>query len=345
MRFQRIQSCLGLVFILSAATNIDAAALKIATIAPDGTQWMQSMRTAASDIKERTEGRVVIKYYAGGVMGGDRKVMRKIRIGQLQGGVFTANGLAERYRDIVIYGLPMIFQSQEEVDYVRERIDPVLSEGLEEAGFVSFGFAGGGFAMLMGSQPVTRLEDLRGRKVWAPEGDRISYEAMRAMDLAPVVLPVTDVLTALQTGLLEFIATPPIGAVALQWYTKVKYVTAFPFAYTLGLLVIDKRAFSRLEASDQEIVREVMTQVYKDFETRNKENNQQAEEALAANGLQFVSLQADLITQWQEVVARANEKMGEEGLFSSELLAEVLSYLEEYRNGNGQTQVSVSEPE
>jgi TRAP-type C4-dicarboxylate transport system substrate-binding protein len=197
----------------------------------------------------------------------------------------------------------------------------------------------------MGKEPVTRLEDLRGRKIWVPEGDQISYEVMKAMDLSPVVLPITDVLTGLQTGLLEYIATPPVGAVILQWYTKVKYVTAFPFAYTLGFMAIDKRAFSRLSDSDQVVVREVMTDVYRNFEEVSKSDNKKAEEALAANGLQFIELDAEMIPQWRQVVAGINERLGEEGVFSAELRKQLLAYLEEYRTGAGSNGVPVSTSE
>lgn len=330
---------------MAACGDVGATTLKIATVAPEGSQWMQDMRAAAVSIDEQTEGRVKIKLYGGGVMGNDKKVLRKIRIGQLQGGVFTANGLSERYPDIVLYGLPMVFRSQAEADYVRERMDPILTAGLEEAGFVSFGFAGGGFAKLMGQEPVTSLDDLRGRKVWVPEGDQISYEAMKAMNLSPVVLPITDVLTGLQTGLLEYIATPPVGAVILQWYTKVKYVTAFPFAYTLAFMAIDKRAFMQLSEADQAIVRDVMTEVYRNFEETNKADNEKAEQALVANGLKFTDLDADRIPEWRQVVAGINERLGAEGVFSADLRKQLLSYLEEFRAGADVDGIPVSASE
>jgi len=333
MRIQWGFSLIALVIVsMSVITGVAGATqLKIATVAPEGSGWMQSMRLAAGEIKSKTNGRVEIKFYAGGVMGNDKKVLRKIRIGQLQGGVFTANGLSERYRDILIYGLPLVFRTQEEADYVRERMDPLLTQGLDDSGFVSFGFAGGGFAKLMGNEPIGHLDDLRGRKVWVPEGDTVSYEAMVALNLAPVVLPITDVLMGLQTGLLEYIATPPVGAVVLQWFTKVKYVSNLPLVYTLATMVIDKRAFSSISDADQATVREILTAVYDDFESQNKEDNLQAEEALAANGLKFIDLQPEIIASWREAARQANEKMAEKGLFSKDLLNALLSYVEEYR--------------
>ena len=138
------------------ALPAQAAVFKIATVVPEGSQWMRELRAAGDEIAERTDDRVKIKYYGGGVMGNDKKVLRKIRNGQLQGGAFAASGLSEKYPPIALYGLPMMFESEAEVDYVRERLDPLLAQGLEEAGYVSFGFAGGGFAMLMGSRPLNR---------------------------------------------------------------------------------------------------------------------------------------------------------------------------------------------
>ncbi|MDH3977392.1 MAG: TRAP transporter substrate-binding protein DctP [Gammaproteobacteria bacterium] len=332
---------LGLVFLIVAESALaKATTFKIATIAPENSQWMIELKAASEIITERTEGRVKLKFYGGGVMGNDKKVLRKIRIGQLQGGAFTASGLAERYPDIVLYGLPMAFQSQEEVDYVRERMDPVLLAGLEEAGFISFGFAGGGFAKLMGSEPVTDLKELRGRKVWVPEGDPISYQAMEAMNLSPVVLPLTDVLTGLQTGLLEYVATPPVGAVILQWYTKVDYVMTLPFAYSMGTLVIDKRAFSRISESDQTVVREMLTDIYSRFEQRARIDDRGAEEALRDSGLEFVDADPALVPEWRAIAAASNRRMAEEGLLSVELMDTMLGYIEELHNGSSVDQAA-----
>lgn len=328
-----ISACL-----LSAFTSADSAQFKIATVIPEGSQWMTEMRAAAGLIKERTDGRVVLKFYAGGVMGNDKKVLRKIRIGQLQGAAFTANGIAERYPDIVIYGLPLLFDSYDEAEYVRERMDAVLMQGLEDAGFVSFGFAGGGFAKLMGSHPVDHLDDLKGKRVWVPEGDRVSYAAMEALDLAPVVSPITDVLISLESKLLEYIATPPVGAIVLQWYTKVQYVTDIPLAYTLGLLAVDKRAFGKLSDSDQLVFREVMTDVYRRFDEQNRKDDKKAEEALVANGLEIVQLQPDEKPRWREAASSASDRLAAEGAFSAALLEQLREHLANFRGQSNQDQ-------
>jgi len=319
---------LALLILAGPAAAVD---LKIATIAPEGSTWMKDMRGAAAEITERTDGRVNIKLYGGGVMGDDKKVLRKIRIGQLHGGVFTANSMEQYYPDLNIYGLPLLFETPAEVDYVRDRIDPKLEEGLEEAGFVSFGFAGGGFARFLSGTPVRSVDDLKGKKVWVPEGDQISYRAMEALDLSPVTLPVTDVLTGLQTGLIDIVASPPVAVLVLQWHTKVDYLTELPLLYTLGYLAIDKRAFSRLSEADQAVVDEVMNRVYENFDRINQADNEDALAALANTGVDFVEPAAGAIDRWREPVMAANRSLAEEGYLSPELLDEVLALLAEYR--------------
>ena len=230
---------------------------------------MKEMRASAAEIKERTEGRVQIKYYGGGVMGNDKKVLGRIRIGNLQGGAFTPTALASQYPDLNLYGLPLVFDSTEEAAFVRGHLDEKLERGLEEAGFVNFGFAAGGFAILMSNTPIKTLDDLKGKKVWIPEGDGISRASMEALSLSPVTLPLTDVLTGLQTGLLDIVAMSPVGAVVLQWHTKVKYVTELPLVYTLGFMAVDKRAFNKISAADRAIVDEIMRETYKKFDEVN----------------------------------------------------------------------------
>ncbi len=320
---------IGWMFLLAAPGN--AAVLKIATLAPEGSEWMQEHRAAAETIKKRTEGRVVLKFYGGGVMGNDKKVLRKIRIGQLQGGAFTASGLAEKYPDIVLYGMPFIFRSQAEVDFVREQLDAGLLAGLEDGGFVSFGFAGGGFANFMGGMPFTTHEELKGKKIWVPEGDVISYSALESMNLSPVILPLSDVLTGLQTGLLDIISTPPAAALLLQWYTKVKYVNPLPVAYTLGLMAIDKGAFGRLTAADQAIVREVLNSTYSRLDQINRTDNEEAMTALLANGLKFFEAEPAALDLWRSVSKETNSRIWKEAAIDKDLYDRMNLLLSEFR--------------
>ncbi|MEO7386913.1 MAG: TRAP transporter substrate-binding protein DctP [Gammaproteobacteria bacterium] len=326
-----IRRLAGLLLLASLPLNLSATDLKLATVAPEGSSWMKDLRAAGLQVKEKTAGRVNMKFYGGGIQGTDKKVLRKIRIGQLQGGVFTSNSLEERYPDILVYGLPMLFDSQDEVDYVRQKMDAKLAAGLEKAGFVSYGFAGGGFAYFMTGKPVAGLADLRGQKIWVPEGDQTSFVAMQALSLSPVVLPITDVLTGLETGLLDIVATPPVGAVILQWYTKTRFVTNQPLSYTLGVLAIDKGALATVSAADQAILREVLIPLYTRLDAQNRVDNAKAEQALKSNGLKFVEPNPAEVPQWRATVASAMDGMAAKGNFSADILAEVRQHIREYR--------------
>jgi TRAP-type C4-dicarboxylate transport system substrate-binding protein len=305
--------------------------LKIATVTPEGSQWMTDMRNSAKEIKERTEGRVQIKYYGGGVMGNAQKVLSRIRIGSLQGGAFTPSELASQYKDLNLYGLPMVFDSEEEAAFARGHLDAKLKAGLEDAGWVNFGFAGGGFAILMSNTPISTLDDLKGKKVWVPEGDNISRHSMEAMSLSPVSLPLTDVLTGLQTGLIDIVAMSPIGALVLQWHTKVKYITELPLVYTMGFMAVDKRAFNKISEADQAIVREVMERTYRNFDKQNLIDNRGARDALLNAGLESVPFDVEEYQRIREVLMVSTAALGEQGLFSAELFEEMLRYAQEYR--------------
>ena len=323
-------------FVLLLSIPAQAVTLKIATVTPEGSQWMKDMRASANEIKERTEGRVVIKYYGGGVMGNDQKVLSRIRLNSLQGGAFTPTALAGQYGGLNLYGLPMVFDSEEEAAYARERLDAKLSQGLEDAGWVNFGFAAGGFAIMMSNTPIRKFDDLRGKKVWIPEGDEISRRAMEDLQLSPVTLPLTDVLTGLQTGLIDIVAMSPIGAIVLQWHTKVKYITELPLVYTLGFMAVDKRAFDKISAADQAIVREVMERTYRNFDKQNLVDNNGARDALLNAGIQSIPIDIAEYQKVREALMKTNEKFGDEGHFPRALYDEMLGYIKEYRAQQGE---------
>jgi TRAP-type transport system periplasmic protein len=311
---------------------VSGITLKIATVAPDGTSWMQRLRAGGAEIRERTEGRVILKFYGGGVMGDERAVLRKMRIGQLHGGAFTGGGAALMYPDVRLYSLPLMFRDQAEVDYIRSQMDEEILAGMEEAGYIAFGFASGGFAMVMSQQPVQGIADLEGRKLWIPEGDLVIYESMRALGVSPVTLPLTDVLTGLQTGLIDSVGVSPLGAVAFQWHTQLQHVTDYPLLNLVGTMIVDRRAFRRISDADQAIVREVLGRVYQEFDQENRRDNIRATEALHDQGLEFHPLTDD-VESWRQTLAPVFLELASRDVFSLERYQHMLELLEAYRAG------------
>lgn len=291
---------------------VQAKTIKIATISPDGTFWMNSMRAGADEIKEKTQGRVDFKFYPGGVMGNDENVIRKMRIGQLQGGAITIGSLSQYSPDTTIYGLPFLFSSLDDAEQIRKKSDPILSDLIEKSGYVNFGFAQGGFTYLMSKEPINGFDDLRQQKSWLPENSDVGLSVYRYVGVTPLSLPLSDVLTGLQTGLINTVITSPIGALALQWQTHVNYVVDMPLNYLTAMMIIDKKVFSELSKTDQAVVREVMTNVYKKIDGQNKVDNIEARNALTKLGVKFIKLsdaeRADWIKAGDFVINEMNEK-------------------------------------
>jgi TRAP-type C4-dicarboxylate transport system substrate-binding protein len=331
MKFLTISKLVAVLCLTLAAPSIFAQTLKIATIAPEGSSWMIDMKSGAKVIEESTEGRVKFKFYGGGVQGNDKQVQRKMRTGQLHGGAFTSGALNKFQKDADLFSMPMLFDSIDEARFVRNEMDAEVRQRLEDAGYVNFGFAGAGFAYMMSNRPMATLSDMKGQKVWIPEGDPIGFAALRALGIAPVIMPITDVMTGLQTDLLDSVTVPPVGAVVFQWHTRLKYITELPIAYVYASLLIDKRVFSKVSAEDQLIVREVMEGIYRKFDQSGVTDNRDALQALLDEGLEMVLPDEAEVGEWRVIVNASHRKMAIDGTFDLALLDRVQELINDYR--------------
>ncbi|MDX1805336.1 MAG: TRAP transporter substrate-binding protein DctP, partial [Alcanivorax sp.] len=287
--------------------------LKISTLYPEGTTIVTGLKQAGKDIAAKTDGRVKLKIYPGGVMGDDRAVQRKIRIGQLQGQVAQGGAFADAYPDNQILNVPLAFNNYDEVDAVRAELDPVIKKGMEQGGWVTFGLVDGGFAYIMSDQPVKSVTDLRNQKLWLPANDKASAQAAKAFELSPIMLNIGSVLTSLQTGAINAFASPPVAALTLQWYSRVHYVTDMPLLYTFGTLGIKKKYFDRISAADQKVVREVLGATFSKLDADSRKENLSAFQALQQQGLKIVKPSDEQLKEWKDYARRATNALVKEG--------------------------------
>jgi TRAP-type C4-dicarboxylate transport system substrate-binding protein len=320
-----------LLCVFLSPTIASASVFKIATLSPEGSYWMKVMRAGADEVAQKTNNRVQLKFYPGGVMGDDMAVLRKIRIRQLQGGAITLGAVSNFFPDSQVYSLPMLFHNLEEVTYVRSKLDTVILQGLEQNGLVSFGLVEGGFAYIMSFQPIRSVMELRASKVWVPSSDELAMEAVKAYNVQPIPLPLGDVLTGLQTGLIDTVAAPPIATIALHWHTQVRYLTDMPLLYSTGLLIIDKTAFNKLSKQDQQIMRDVMGRVFSEINQQNRIDNESAFAAILSQGIEPVKPDPTQLQEWRRYAEATAKQLIESGKISKDMLQSVKRLLNDFR--------------
>ncbi|MFQ5693707.1 MAG: TRAP transporter substrate-binding protein DctP [Nitrospinota bacterium] len=334
---------LGWALLLAAALGLLSPAespaaprrlIKFATLAPDGSTWMKVMRQFARAVKEKTGGQVRFRIYPGGVQGDEKNVVQKIRIGQLHSAGFTGVGLGEILPEVRVLELPFLFFREEEVDFVHERIDPRLSRAFERKGFVLLGWAEVGLVHLFSKNAIRSRADLERSKLWAWEGDPLAKAYFKALGLAPISLSVTDVLTSLQTGLIDTVYASPLAAIALQWFTRVKYMTRLPVSNATGAVLVSKRVFDRLSPEQRAVLKAEGRRQFNRLIRLSREENRKAIVEIQKEGVELLPMPSPKDLRDFLDVGRSTWKRLSGKLFPPDLLAEVLSALADYRKAH-----------
>jgi TRAP-type C4-dicarboxylate transport system substrate-binding protein len=299
--------------------------LKIATLAPQHSTWMKTLAKVGRDIKAKTHGEVAIRYYPGGVMGDESAMVRKMRHGQLDGAAVTSVGLSDINPQVLMLQLPLLFRTYKELDRVRSGMHARFSKLLADAGFVLMGWGDVGFVHIFSNVPVAKPSDLKDAKVWIWDADRISAEVMRVAGINAVPLGVPDVLPSLQTGVVDTFQTSPYAAVALQWYTKVKYVTDLKIAVSIGGSVLTEKAWNKLDASHRQVIRAIADVEHKVLLEQIRIDNRSAVTTLKKKGLQIVAPK-DVASSWMPIAKKTRENLTGT-LFDASLVKEMTGYL------------------
>ncbi|MCK5696428.1 MAG: TRAP transporter substrate-binding protein DctP [Desulfobacula sp.] len=332
MILKTLKQLVLILFFILTTDNVYAVKLKIATLSPEGSMWMGKMRKGAKQVARETDNRVIFKFYPGGVMGNDKTVLRKIRIGQLHGGAVVGGSLSQFFPANQIYAQPLKFKNIEEVDYVRKHMDQYIIDGLDKAGFVTFGLMGGGFAYIMSQKPIETVEDLRDQKVWIPDNDKISRDSIKTFGITPIPLPIADVRTSLQSGLINTVATSPVGAIVLQWHTQIKYVVDIPLIYVYAVLAINNKKFLKIPEQDRRIVTEVMTKALKEIDIQNRVDDIKAIQTLKNRGIIFITPSKDALINWHKVGSNASKRMIDSGILPQNVADQLDAHLANFHS-------------
>ena len=223
---------------LSFAHADDSYTLKFATLAPQGSTWMNIITDWSRQVEKESQGRLRFKLYPGGVSGDEPDVLRKIRFGQLHGAALTGHGIGQIYSPARIFEIPYLFRDVQEIDAVRAQFMPELEAGFRKNDYELLGWMEMGFLRFFSKHPIRTLDDLKKSRIWLWQGDPVGIAFFNASGISPVPLPLTDVYTSLSTGLIDTTIAPPLGAIALQWFTKTSYMSEVPLSNGIGGLLV-----------------------------------------------------------------------------------------------------------
>ena len=324
-----------IVCLLSAGSAIGAekpSLIKLATLAPEGSAWMKTLTALNAEVLKKTGNQVQFRIYPGGVLGDEKDVLRKMKIGQIQGAVLTASGLSNLFGEMDVLQIPFLFQNYEEVDFTLKRMDPLLRKWIEESGHVLLGWSEVGFIYLMSTVPISSVTDLRRAKVWSWEESPMAKAIFDEAGITAIPLSVPDVLVGLQTGMVDVVYTPPSGAIALQWFTKIKYLTDVPLVYLAAGMIITKETFQKIPLPIQTILMEACQRHLDQLKGVIRQENQEAIQVMVKQGVKVVTPSRGQIDEFKSLSSKAIEHIRGSS-FSKKTLTEVTSALENYRKG------------
>jgi len=276
--------------LLTVALAAQAAPLKLATLVPSGSIWDRALKDMSGEWGVATGGRVTLRIYPGGVAGDEGDVVRKMRIGQLHAAALTVTGLGEIDDAFSVFATPLMFESYEELEHVLDRVGPDLERRLEAKGFVLVHWGHGGWVHFFSKRPAATLTDVKGMKMFAWAGDDARVQLWRRSGFQPVALSSTDLLTGLQTGLIEAYPTPPLAALSLQWFRETPYMSEVGLAPLVGAVVVTKRAWEKISEEDRAKLMTVAKRYEKRLALEVPEQDSLAVDQMTERGLQIVTV-------------------------------------------------------
>lgn len=275
--------------LLLTSLNVFAAPIKVGVLAPEGTGWAKIIKQMTTEIKDATKGAVEFKVYYNGSQGDEQDVLRKIRLSSLQGGIFTGKTLGDINGDVRVLEIPFTFNSnREKAIKTMKTLSPLFEAKFEKNKFKQIAMFEIGQIYLVSQKKINDLNGIKGLKIWSWDGDPVVSTLIESMNLTGVPLALPDVLSSLTTGVVEAAYAPPLGIIALQWNTKVKYIVDFPISYSVGAFVVSTDAWSKISPENQKTVETIAKKYEEEINKSNVKDNEDAIKAMLAQKIEQV---------------------------------------------------------
>ncbi len=278
--------------------------VKMATLAPEGTDWHGLLVDLGQQWIEATDGEVRLRIYPGGVVGDERDMIRKMRIGQIHGAAITNEGMTEINPYFSAFFMPMMYQSYEEVDFVRERLNDELYDETEKNGFKILTMVDVGWVYWFSSEPVYTPEDLKKSKIFTWAGDYKSAQLYEKHGYQPVPMAITDVLSGLQTGLINTLGFNPMYALAQQLFGIADNMLDMKWGNMTAAIVIDNRTWNRIKPEYQSMMLDIAQNMGNNFQKKNRHETNKAIDVMKEYGLTVNTPMPDQVKKWEDLIER-----------------------------------------
>jgi TRAP-type C4-dicarboxylate transport system substrate-binding protein len=310
------------------------ARIRLGTLVPKGSSSFRNLQAMGEKWRQASHGAVQLTIYPDGTMGGEADMVRRMRVGQLQAGALTAVGLSEIEPGVAgLQNLPLLFRSLEEVDYMTEKLRPLLEKRLADKGFIVLFWADTGWVRFFSKQPILRPDDLKKHKLFVWAGSADSVDLYKSGGFNPVPLETVDILPNLQTGLITAIPTPPFFALAAQIDKPAPHMLDLNWAALVGATVIVKKSWDALPAPTQAAMLQAAAEAGKVIKENNRRESDEAVEAMKKRGLQVHNVTPAMEAEWRQVAESFYPKIRGH-LVPADIFDEVMRLLQLYRSAS-----------
>jgi TRAP-type C4-dicarboxylate transport system substrate-binding protein len=329
---------LGVLLVSSASPVAAKTVLRLGTLVPKGSVWAKIIQRMGGEWKKATKGEVILRVYPGGVVGDESEMIRKMRIGQLHAAVISNAGLAEIDPRAYAVMLPMMFESYEEWDYVRQKINPILEDKLKESGFIVLAWSDAGWVYFFTKEKMTRPEELKNMKLAASATEPSTVNIFKWAGFNPVPISNVDVLTGVQTGFIDAAYMPIILAEASQFYRQAKNMTDLKWAPLQGAVVMHEKGWNRLTSEQQGEIMRIAKDAGEEMKRDIRQHEARSLQAMKSRGLKVWQANEEATAEWRRAAESAYSQIRGK-LVPAEIFDEVKRLRDEFqsrKSGSGQ---------
>jgi TRAP-type C4-dicarboxylate transport system substrate-binding protein len=303
MLIQRVKTALITLLCLLAHTAEADTVIKLATVAPKDSIWHESLKRIDQRWHELTNGEVRLRIYAG-TLGDEDDILRRVRVGQLDGAAISMAGLSSIDQATQAMHIPLAFTSNEEMAYVRDRVVLQLEPLLAAKKFRVLSWGEVGWVHFFTKEPVATPDDLRRQKlfVWSNGDSSDSERLWQDLGFNTVSLSSIDILPALQTGMITAYQAPPLMALANQWFPFTPYMTDLKWAPLTGATVVTASAWGKVPEPFREAMLQITYEESLVLEAAVRDLEQEAKDAMIERGLQIVPVDRAAMAAWLDAV-------------------------------------------